>query len=368
MTSINDATLSKILPQNLLADKKLAALAQVLDAELKKLSAETQLVLHLPNLDKLPQEVLDLLAWGFDAIFYQPERMSLDTKRLLIKNSLLDHKIQGTKQAVLNLLNKLTRGAEITEWFEYGGAPYHFKLKLKELRDYEDNGEILMAMIDATKNLRSWLDDILFDLTKQHPDQYLYLAQVEHQLGKIYPANFIKFENNQRLQVVQTQLTAGTVKYKNVVANKKSPQKLQVRFANWTFGRIKHFAKVATDEDARAEFDRWLKERWTKWRKDPIGKEYGDGGDGELEPGEEEIFPTESDFLRIYWSFDCSRSPLHIRYQTILNPKDDLQPADIRYLSDVGVESQLLLHSKTDKPTVGIIRALYIKRNVWKVL
>ena len=154
---IGNVNLLEILPESIKRDEKVVALAKSLDVELKKLSAQTRLPLHLPRLDELPHEVLDALAEQYNVIFYQPENMTAETKRKLIRQALLDHKINGTKFAVENMLNRLTKGAQITEWFQYDGTPYHFKMDLKGLQDYSDGGQLFMKIVEATKNLRSRL-------------------------------------------------------------------------------------------------------------------------------------------------------------------------------------------------------------------
>lgn len=70
MKIASEATLTAILPENLLADEKIAALAKSLDNELQKLTAETRLPLHLPRLEELPHDVLNALAWGYHCDFF----------------------------------------------------------------------------------------------------------------------------------------------------------------------------------------------------------------------------------------------------------------------------------------------------------
>ena len=163
-------SLVEILPQSILQDSKLKASAEALDFELQKLSMATREALFIPRIDELSHEVLDLLANQFHVDFYEPTEMEIDTKRSLIRSSIYEHRIKGTRGAVERLLNKITSGATVEEWFNYGGRPGYFRVNLKGLRDYGDEGETFMRMINATKNERSWLDDILFDLTREHPD------------------------------------------------------------------------------------------------------------------------------------------------------------------------------------------------------
>ena len=70
---INEVSLLSILPTIILKDEKLKAAAQALDAELQRLSADARLVLHLPRLDELPNEVLDELAYQYHVDFFRAE-------------------------------------------------------------------------------------------------------------------------------------------------------------------------------------------------------------------------------------------------------------------------------------------------------
>ena len=71
--NLQTVSLLDILPEVLLRDVKLKAAAQALDAELQRLSADARLVLHLPRLDELPNEVLDELAYQYHVDFFRAE-------------------------------------------------------------------------------------------------------------------------------------------------------------------------------------------------------------------------------------------------------------------------------------------------------
>ena len=55
------------------------------------------------------------------------------------------------------------KGGVITEWFEYGGEPYHFRIDVLNAPNMtEENRERLLAVVNASKNTRSWLDEVRF--------------------------------------------------------------------------------------------------------------------------------------------------------------------------------------------------------------
>ena len=362
-------SLIDILPPILLKDEKLNAAARALDLELQRLSTDARLVLHLPRLDELPNKVLDELAWQYHVDFYRPSNMDLETKRKLIRNSILDHRIKGTKAAVLNLLNKITRGAKVQEWFEYpNGKPYFFKVNLQGLLDYDDEGEIFLEMINATKNARSWLDAIDFDLSKEHPDTTLYLAQLELAQGNIFQDLNNRQSARQRLKVLQGENFTGKISF-DIETNQHTKHLLTPRagFITITHGRISFdLENVLPDEETIEDFERYIRRRWNEFKNNPVIRWYKHGThgiDGEIEnPDDEEFFPVDTDFLRLYFTMQNSDS---IRYLTILQPRTDVDGREINALS---LKSKNLLMSRKGFLSDRIIRALYVKKTETKII
>ena len=158
---LQSVSLLDILPPNLLADKQINAAVQALDDELQKITAATKEALLLPRLDELPEAVIDLLAWQWHVDFYEPAGMDIETKRKLIKTSIAWHRIKGTKAAVEAMVQIISGKNLVTEWFEYGGEPYHFRIDLWDApRTDPENTANMVRGIDGSKNIRSWLDEI----------------------------------------------------------------------------------------------------------------------------------------------------------------------------------------------------------------
>lgn len=88
--------------------------------------------------------------------------MTLEIKRVLIRNSIRDHRKRGTPAAVEEITRHVFRDAHIQEWFEYGGEPYHFRI-LQDITSDDESAaaDVMNRLRNAvrdTKNLRSWLD------------------------------------------------------------------------------------------------------------------------------------------------------------------------------------------------------------------
>ena len=184
---IDHLSLLDILPENLLADEKVYAAAKAVDDELQRLIASCVEVLHLPRLDELPEEVIDLLAWEWHVDFYEPSA-DIATKRQLVRESIAWHRIKGTKAAVEKMAQTVFKGGVVTEWFEYGGEPYHFRIDVLNAPNMtEESRERLLAVVNASKNTRSWLDELRFRREAQN-DMYYAGAPSIHTTYEIRPA------------------------------------------------------------------------------------------------------------------------------------------------------------------------------------
>ena len=184
---LQSVSLIDILPPNLLADKQIYAAARALDDELQKITAETRNALLLPRLDELSEEVIDLLAWQWHVDFYEPS-MSIEIKRQLVRESIAWHRIKGTKAAVEKMAQTVFKGGVVTEWFEYGGEPYHFRIDLLTAPNItQDDTARLLAVVNASKNVRSVLDELRFRREAQN-DMYYASAPTIHTTYEIRPA------------------------------------------------------------------------------------------------------------------------------------------------------------------------------------
>ena len=157
MQSIQQPKLSEILPRSLSYDEKFNALAKALDAQLEKLSGDVKQVLHLPRLDELDGQILDLLAWQLHVDNYTPLWLDDQTKRNLIRNSIAYHRKKGTRAAVNDVLAAFNVPVEIEEWFEADDMePYWFRATT-EIKNAGKDLDALIRRIFDSKNVRSWL-------------------------------------------------------------------------------------------------------------------------------------------------------------------------------------------------------------------
>lgn len=80
-----------------------------------------------------------------------------EEKRSLLKQAINLHLFKGTKYALYKALGIISVQAEVVEWFEYGGDPYHFRLQISQaskglsLKQQED----IFNIVNEYKNFRS---------------------------------------------------------------------------------------------------------------------------------------------------------------------------------------------------------------------
>ena len=107
------------------------------------------------------EKYLPYLAYAFKVDFWS-NSLSVEEKRRLILNSMLLHQKKGVIWAIEEVFKALDVEARVTEWNEYGGKPYHFKVELFLLDRFIDEAQIseLKKYISIFKNMRSILEEI----------------------------------------------------------------------------------------------------------------------------------------------------------------------------------------------------------------
>lgn len=123
------------LPAVLANDENMAALAAAVAEVLSARVDEIGRVSIYAQIDKLPNELLDILAHDFKVDWWDAN-YTLEEKRQTLKDSWNVHRRLGTKAAVVMAISAIYPDTQVSEWWEYGGDPYHFKLLIDAT--YED--------------------------------------------------------------------------------------------------------------------------------------------------------------------------------------------------------------------------------------
>ena len=106
------------------------------------------------------------LAAGLPAFAGSTISGTLAVKQELLNESVDWHRHKGTPWAVKEMLKVLFNQGRVTEWYQYGGRHYFFRIGFEGDVTGVQFDRILEAVY-AVKNVRSWLDTPAFITTRQ---------------------------------------------------------------------------------------------------------------------------------------------------------------------------------------------------------
>ncbi len=167
---INVINLLKSFPQILNNSQSIKALSVIAANALEQQKNSVKAIMIYSGIDNLPEEILDILAKDMKIDWYDCE-YSLFEKRQIIKDCWYVHRRLGTKGAVEKAISSVFLGSKVSEWFEYGGEPYHFKLLIDATYENTSSSKYksVLNKVSIYKNLRSVLDGVEYAVT---PDGY----------------------------------------------------------------------------------------------------------------------------------------------------------------------------------------------------
>lgn len=171
MSNINNTSVLDLLPSNLKQDPTIKVASQVVDARFVRLTEPIERLLIFYNLHLQDDAMLDYLL--YERHITNDEGASLvatrEEKINLIEKSYSIHRIKGTKAALVRVLNLLNMRGKVSQWFEYDGDPYYFKIDIEiGTRGMDDRTLLLLDnLIHEYKNRRSWIEKINLHLSGQ---------------------------------------------------------------------------------------------------------------------------------------------------------------------------------------------------------
>lgn len=103
-------------------------------------------------LDTVREEVLDALAVSWKIDWYDPE-YDIEQKRRIVKTALTIRRTMGTVSAVKAQADAIYPGSTVEEWFEYGGTPGYFRLRVNIMTVEEQEKFAAMSMAEIERRL-----------------------------------------------------------------------------------------------------------------------------------------------------------------------------------------------------------------------
>lgn len=192
--------LRQLIPGSIAEDPQVEAATLALDDQLADINTHLIQTIILPRIDELSEMVLDLLLWEFHITLDEGAGLavSVEEKRDLVKGAVEIHRLKGTKAALLRIFEMLSMRGVISEWYEYGGEPYKFKVEILELSERgldEQTYVLLERLIDEYKNVRSWLDELNVYLTVRGVVPIVAMASLFGEEITVYPYNVTEVES-----------------------------------------------------------------------------------------------------------------------------------------------------------------------------
>ena len=185
MTRLYDGQITDLLLNDAKHDPHIQALAYAILLEKRRLMDFADGTRTMVAIDDLPESALDLLACDFAIDWWNADASDAE-KRAVLKTAWKVHAKKGAKDAVETAVSAVSPGATVREWFEYGGNPYCFRIRIEtDGRDLTDAArERLLRNVQYYKNARSHLDTVEYALDPDAiPPASLRLAPVA---GDVY--------------------------------------------------------------------------------------------------------------------------------------------------------------------------------------
>ena len=160
MKTIDDISISDLLPSSISDDQRVRNSAAAIDPELKRASGSLYLGANFANVDKLTSLQLDHLAYSFDLTTWR-DSWPLNQKRQVAKTVVAQKCRMGTLSAIKKVLASLGSAVSITEWWEKNprGEPHTFEVvaSISSLSGglSAESQEDFFRLLDEAKPVRS---------------------------------------------------------------------------------------------------------------------------------------------------------------------------------------------------------------------
>lgn len=157
--------IEKLVPAFLMADRNGRAIAKAIERAFQIVEAAAEEAYGIvTDPDLMPEWRLDERAGELNCVY--DYNGTVEQKRYWIKNASKLYSVYGTPQAIYNFLEGYFQDVTVSEWFDYGGSPYHFRVTLSGEMTEERLAWARKA-IAGVQNARSVLDDVTIDSSSE---------------------------------------------------------------------------------------------------------------------------------------------------------------------------------------------------------
>lgn len=177
MIELRDSRFTDILPENLVGQTDVQAVAYAVGRQIEKLCSYADGARTYAAISSLQERILDTLAVELRTPAYD-ENFTVKVKRALVADTMTFYKMMGTPAAVNKIIKTIFEAGYIKEWFDYGGKPYHFKAYTTNPKITTEDVDEFRRVLGSVKRLSAWLDEIVLELST--PAAEVYVAHWVH--------------------------------------------------------------------------------------------------------------------------------------------------------------------------------------------
>ena len=162
-----------LMPESMKQDKAYVAMAKATAKEKKRIANMISTVLIWPEFQNIREDMMEVLRYdlGIDSEDFVGTE---EEKRSMLQNAMIAHRYAGTIGAVKKALSAIVTDVEIMEWFQYGGRPYHFRVKAENSEGNESEMRRILKLVESNKNLRSVMESVSLGAPKIETEQNVY--------------------------------------------------------------------------------------------------------------------------------------------------------------------------------------------------
>lgn len=174
MSKISTEAIMSTLPSVLRNDENTNALCEVIAEMLANTFTADEKTSIYTRIDELESGILDILAVDLK-IDWWSVRLTVEEKRRVLKDNWRVHRMIGTRGAVELALSAVYGSTLVQEWFEYDGDPGYFRVFVTSDENIADSDKLLSVIekIKYYKNVRSWLEKLVFTQEQTLPKRYI---------------------------------------------------------------------------------------------------------------------------------------------------------------------------------------------------
>lgn len=163
-----------LIPAFMREDETVKGLAAAFDTIFSKIVSKMYYANIWKNIERLTNGEMDFVGktlnipWYHDSFTIEQKQIVLYEYRNLYYNI-------GTSGSIIQLLNSIYGDAEISEWYEYDGSPFHFKIRTENATAVNEKAELFLRLLDRVKKATAILDEIEIESSGSN---YIYLKSV----------------------------------------------------------------------------------------------------------------------------------------------------------------------------------------------